>query len=53
MRRILQNIKTSFFGSIAGGSLIIEGLHNKNWGSVIAGIATAILGLMAKDSDTH
>ena len=53
MRRILTNIKTSFFGSIAGGSLIADGLASRNWIQVIAGIATAIVGLMAKDSDVH
>ena len=53
MHRILKNIKTSFFGSIAGGSLIIDGLAQKNWISVIAGIATAVTGLLAKDSDVQ
>lgn len=53
MRRILTNLKTSLFGSIAGGSLIVDGISQKNWISVLAGIATAFLGLLAKDSDTH
>lgn len=53
MRRILQNLKTSLFGSVAGGSLIADGIAQKNWISVLAGIATALTGLMAKDSDTH
>lgn len=53
MRKILTNIKTSFFGSIAGGSLIADGLTSHNWIQVIAGIATALVGLLAKDSDVH
>jgi hypothetical protein len=53
MKRILKNIKTSFFGSIAGGSLIIDGIAEKNWITIIAGIAAAITGLLAKDSDVQ
>jgi len=53
MKRILKNIKTSFFGSIAGGSLILDGIKDHNWISIIAGIATAITGLLAKDNDVQ
>jgi len=53
MKRILKNIKTSFFGSISGGSLILDGIQHNNWVSIIAGIATAITGLLAKDSDVQ
>ena len=53
MKRILKNIKTSFFGSIAGGSLIVDGIAEKNWITIIAGIAAAITGLLAKDSDVQ
>jgi hypothetical protein len=53
MHRILKNIKTSFFGSIAGGSLIIDGIAERNWITIIAGIAAAITGLLAKDSDVQ
>jgi hypothetical protein len=53
MRRILTNIKTSLFGSIAGGSLIADGIARKDWLMLIGGIAAALTGLLAKDSDTH
>lgn len=53
MHRILKNIKTTFFGSIAGGSLIVDGIAQKNWISIIAGIFTALTGLMAKDNDVQ
>ena len=53
MKRILKNIKTSFFGYIAGGSLIIDGIAEKNWITIIAGIAAAITGLLAKDNDVQ
>lgn len=53
MNRILKNIKTSFFGSLAGGSLILDGISQRNWVSIIAGVFTAITGLMAKDNDVQ
>ena len=53
MKRILKNIKTSFFGSVAGGSLILDGIAERNWITIIAGIAAAITGLLAKDSDVQ
>jgi hypothetical protein len=53
MKRILKNIKTSFFGSIAGGSLIADGIAQNNWITIIAGIAAAITGLLAKDNDVQ
>jgi hypothetical protein len=53
MNRILKNIKTSFFGSIAGGSLILDGIQERNWITIIAGIAAAITGLLAKDNDVQ
>jgi hypothetical protein len=53
MKRILKNIKTSFFGSIAGGSLIVDGIAEKNWITIIAGVAAAITGLLAKDNDVQ
>lgn len=53
MRHILKNIKTSFFGSIAGLPLVIDGLAKKDPAMIISGVATLVLGLMAKDHDTH
>jgi len=53
MRNILKNIKTSLFGSVAGLPLVVEGISSKDYSLVISGVATLILGLMAKDHDTH
>ena len=53
MRHILKNIKTSFFGSIAGLPLVADGLARKDAAMIVSGVATLILGLMAKDHDTH
>lgn len=53
MRNILKNIKTSFMGSIAGLGLMVDAIQNKDWAMAISGIATMILGLLAKDSDVH
>ena len=53
MRHILKNIKTSFFGSIAGLPLVVDGIANKDAAMIVSGVATLILGLMAKDHDTH
>jgi hypothetical protein len=53
MKRILKNIKTSLFGSIAGGSMILDGIQQNNWVTIIAGIAAAITGLLAKDNDVQ
>lgn len=53
MRNILKNIKTSFMGSIAGLSLLTNAIQNKDWAMAVSGLATMILGLLAKDSDVH
>jgi Fe2+ transport system protein B len=53
MKRILKNIKTSFLGSIAGLSLIFDAIGTKDWAMAVSGVATMLLGLMAKDSDVQ
>jgi len=53
MRHILKNIKTSFFGSIAGLGLLADSIAKKDWAMAVSGVATMILGLLAKDSDVH
>ena len=53
MRHIFKNIKTSLFGSVAGLPLVVEGISKKDYALVISGVATLVLGLMAKDHDTH
>ena len=53
MKRILKNIKTSVFGSIAGLPMIIEGIGSKNWTLAISGVGMLITGLLAKDNDVQ
>lgn len=53
MKHILKNIKTTLVGSIAGLGLIIDAVQQKDWAMAISGVATVILGLFAKDHDTH
>lgn len=53
MKHILKNIKTTLFGSIAGLSILGDGIAQKDWAMIIGGIATLLTGLFAKDNDTH
>jgi hypothetical protein len=53
MKRILRNIKTSLFGSIAGLPMITEGIAHKNWTMLISGIGILLTGLLAKDNDVQ
>ena len=53
MRRLFANIKTTLFGSFTGASLIVEGVGNKDWGLILAGVGALLTGLFAKDHDTH
>jgi hypothetical protein len=52
MKNIFKNIKTTLFGTIAGLPTIIEGVQTHNIGHILAGIATLLLGLFAKDHNT-
>lgn len=53
MKYIFKNIKTTLFGSIAGLSILGDGIAQKDWAMIISGIATLLTGLFAKDHDTH
>ena len=45
-----QNIKTTLVGAFAGSPLIQQGVEQHNYAILISGIATLILGLVAKDA---
>lgn len=53
LKQVLINWLTSIAGTVAGVPQIIEGWTSqpKNWGKIITGIATVIIGLSAKDSN--
>ena len=53
MKHILKNIKTSFVGSIAGLGFMIDAIQKNDWVMAVSGLATMVLGLLAKDHDTH
>jgi hypothetical protein len=49
MKKIFTNFKTTFFGSIAGLPLIVEGIQAKDVVKIISGLSVLFLGLVAKD----
>jgi hypothetical protein len=53
VKKWLVNWATSLLGSSAGGVLIIDGYTSqpKDWGKIISGVLTILLGLFAKDSN--
>ena len=51
MKRILKNLKTSIFGSVAGLPLIVEGIQSQNIVHIISGLGTLLVGLLAKDAE--
>ena len=44
-----KNRKTSTAGALAGIPVIIEGVQNRNWTLVLAGLGMVLTGLFAKD----
>jgi hypothetical protein len=51
MKHILQNIKTSVFGAVAGLPIIVEGIATKDWTKIATGLGTLLIGLFAKDGN--
>ena len=50
LKTIWANIRTTIVGAFAGAPLIQQGVEQKNYAYLISGIATLLLGLLAKDS---
>lgn len=50
LKTIWTNLKTTIFGAVAGVPQIVQGVESKNYALLITGIATLLLGLVAKDS---
>lgn len=40
-------------GSVAGLSLIVDAVAKKDWAMAVGGVATMLLGLLAKDNDVQ
>lgn len=53
MRKLINNIKTTFFGAVAGLPLLIDGILHKDVTKIIGGLGTLMVGFYAKDHDTH
>jgi len=50
MKEMLENIKTSLFGAVAGLPMIFEGAMAQDYKLVLAGIGMLLVGLFAKDA---
>jgi hypothetical protein len=50
MKEMLENLKTSLFGAVAGLPMIYEGAMAQDWKLVLAGIGMLLVGIFAKDS---
>ena len=50
MKEMMENVKTSLFGAVAGLPMIWEGAMAQDWKLVLAGIGMLLVGLFAKDS---
>lgn len=50
MKEMLENIKTSLFGAVAGLPIIYEGAMAQDYKMVLAGIGMLLVGLFAKDA---
>ena len=50
MKHLFSNIKTTLFGTVAGLPIIIDGIAQKNIGTILSGIGALLVGLFAKDS---
>lgn len=50
MKEMLENVKTSLFGAVAGLPVIWEGAASNDWKMVLAGIGMLLVGIFAKDS---
>ena len=50
MKEMLENVKTTLFGAVAGLPVIWEGAMANDWKLVLAGIGMLLVGIFAKDA---
>ena len=50
MKEMLENVKTSLFGAVAGLPVIWEGAMANDWKLVLAGVGMLLVGIFAKDA---
>jgi hypothetical protein len=51
IKSIIKNWLTSTIGTITGAPIIYEGIMQRNWKMVAAGIGALLLGLASKDAN--
>jgi len=47
---MIDNVKTSLFGAVAGLPIIYEGAMANDWKMVLAGIGMLLVGIFASDA---
>jgi len=47
---MMENVKTSLFGAVAGLPMIWEGALAQDWKMVLAGIGMLLVGIFAQDA---
>jgi len=47
---MIDNVKTSLFGAVAGLPIIYEGAMANDWKMVLAGIGMLLVGIFAQDA---
>jgi hypothetical protein len=50
MKQMMENVKTSLFGAVAGLPMIWEGALDQDWKMVLAGIGMLLVGIFASDA---
>ena len=50
MKQMIDNVKTSLFGAVAGLPIIYEGAMANDWKLVLAGLGMLLVGIFAQDA---
>ena len=50
MKQLVDNVKTSVFGSVAGLPIIWQGAEAGDWKMILAGIGMFLVGIFASDA---
>jgi hypothetical protein len=50
MKQMMENVKTSLFGAVAGLPVIWEGAMANDWKMVLAGLGMLLVGVFASDA---
>jgi hypothetical protein len=50
MKQLVDNVKTSLFGAVAGLPVIFEGVQAGDWKMILAGVGMFLVGIFASDA---